>query len=61
MDAVASIEDEGLHLGVPALGLVPEMNTGIQQFLYTYTNHNFPFVISSGFQRSHPAEHGIVL
>ena len=32
VNAVARVEDEGLHLGVPALGLVAEMNARIQQF-----------------------------
>jgi len=30
MNAVASIEDEGLHLGVPTFRLVPEMDARVQ-------------------------------
>ena len=33
VNAVARVEDERLHLGVPTLGLVSEMDAGIQQFL----------------------------
>ena len=47
VNAVAGVEDELLHLGVPTLGLVSEMNAGFQQFLYTNTYHNFPLVKSS--------------
>ena len=47
VNAIASVEDEGLHLGIPALRLVAEMDTRIQQFLNTNTNHNFPLVKSS--------------
>ena len=43
MDAVARVEDERLHLGVPPFGLVSEMDTGIQQFLNSDTNHKFSF------------------
>ena len=43
VNAVASVENERPHLGIPPLGLMPEMNTGIQQFLYANTNHNFSF------------------
>jgi hypothetical protein len=43
VDAVASIEDERLHLGIPPFGLVPEMNARLQQFLNANTNHNFSF------------------
>ena len=30
MNAVAGIEDEGLHLGIPAPGLMAEMDAGVQ-------------------------------
>ena len=43
VDAVAGVEDERLHLGVPPPGLVPEMDAGIQQFLNANTNHKFSF------------------
>jgi hypothetical protein len=46
VDAVARVKDERFHLGVPPLGLVSKVNTCIQQFLHTNTNHNFPFVKS---------------
>jgi hypothetical protein len=47
VDAVARVEDERFHLGIPALGLVSEMNASFQQFFYTDSNnitHNFPLV-----------------
>ena len=34
IDAVALAEDELLHLGIPALRLVAEVHTGLQQFLH---------------------------
>jgi hypothetical protein len=43
VDAVASIEDKRLHLGIPPFGLVAEMNAGVQQFLNADTNHNISF------------------
>jgi len=30
MNAVARIEDEGFHLGIPAPGLMSEMDAGVQ-------------------------------
>ena len=33
VNAVARVENERLHFGVPAFGLVSEMNAGVQQFL----------------------------
>ncbi len=48
VNAVAGIEDERLHLGIPPFGLVSEMDASIQQFLYANTNHKFPFVRSRG-------------
>ena len=33
VDAVALVEDVGFHLGVPALRLMAEMQTGIKEFL----------------------------
>jgi hypothetical protein len=64
VDAVARVEDEGLHLGVPTPGLMPEMDAGVQQFLNANADHNFPFVRSSRrpvAAANHPAEHGINL
>jgi hypothetical protein len=50
-----------LHLGIPTLGLVPEIDTGFQQFLYANTKHSFPLVGARGLlPANHPAEHGIV-
>jgi len=46
VDAVARVEDKRLHLGIPPLGLVPEMNARFQQFLNANTYHNFPLVKS---------------
>src|SRR5262249_20994981 len=34
VDAVALTEDEALHLGVPAPGLVTEVDTGLEQLLH---------------------------
>jgi hypothetical protein len=63
MDAVAGVEDEGLHLGVPTAGLMSEMNACVQQFLNANADHDFPFVRSSlrPEAANHPAEHGINL
>ena len=41
VDAVARVEDEGLHLRVPAPGLVSEMDTRFQQFLNADADHSF--------------------
>jgi hypothetical protein len=40
---------------------VAEMHSGIQQFLYANTNHNFPLVAGPirSTRTDHPAEHGI--
>jgi hypothetical protein len=46
VDAIASVEDERLHLGVPPFGLVSEMDSRIEQFHNSNTNHNFPLVKS---------------
>jgi hypothetical protein len=43
MNAVAGVEDERLHLGVPPLGLVAKMNAGVQQLLDANANHSFSF------------------
>ncbi len=61
VNAVAGVEDEGLHLRVPPFGLMSKMNPGIQQFLYSNTNHNFPLVKDPRRENrlNHPAEHGI--
>jgi hypothetical protein len=47
MNPVASFEDELLHLGIPSLGLMAEMDARVQQFFNTNTEHSFPFVKSS--------------
>jgi hypothetical protein len=30
VNAIAGVEDEGLHLGIPAPGLMAEMDAGVQ-------------------------------
>src|SRR5439155_8328876 len=40
VDAVALTEDVLLHLGVPALGLVPEAHSGFEQLLHGQCRHN---------------------
>jgi hypothetical protein len=42
VDAVAFAEDVFLHLRIPALGLVPEVNTGFEQFLHRYCGRRLP-------------------
>ena len=39
MDAVASAEDEGAHLGVPATGLMAEVHTSFQHLLHADVSH----------------------
>ena len=39
VDAVARAEDVRLHLGIPAAGLVPKMDTGFKQLLHTHFWH----------------------
>ncbi len=34
VDAVALLEDERLHLGVPAAGLMPEVDAGLEEFAH---------------------------
>jgi len=46
VNAVARVEDEGLHLGIPTSRLVSEMDARFQQFLYADAEHNFPLVES---------------
>jgi hypothetical protein len=60
MNAVAGIEDERLHLGVPAFRLVSKMDAGIQQFLNSDTNHRFPLVKSSPLGRTIPRNTGLI-
>ena len=52
VDAVALTVDVLGHLGVPAAGLVTEVDTGLEQLLHGYDCHLvfsfFIFVISSG-------------
>jgi hypothetical protein len=43
VNPVARVEDELLHLGIPTLGLVPEVNTRFQQFLDANAQHNVSF------------------
>jgi len=40
MNPVPCPEDERLHLGVPATGLVPEVDARFQQLLHGYVRHN---------------------
>ena len=64
MDAIARVEDERLHLGIPTLGLMSEMDAAFQQFFYADADHFFPLVktLASALRTpQHPAEHGIVL
>ena len=42
VDSVAFAEDVFLHLRIPALGLVPEVNTGFEQFLHRYCGRRLP-------------------
>jgi hypothetical protein len=46
MNAVARVEDERLHLGIPTLRLMSEMDACFQQLFYTDADHNFPLVKS---------------
>jgi hypothetical protein len=39
IDSIARAEDVRLHLGVPALGLMTEMDTGLQQLLHGDLGH----------------------
>jgi hypothetical protein len=39
VDAVARVEDEGLHLGIPTLGLVSKVDACFQQFFNADTDH----------------------
>ena len=41
VDPVAFREDVGLHLGVPAPRLVPEVHAALQQLLHTHNCHFF--------------------
>ena len=42
VDAVAVGEDEPLHLGIPATGLMPEVGAAVQQLLHCYDSHSRP-------------------
>src|SRR6202012_5407277 len=44
VDAVAVGEDEPLHLGVPATGLMPEVCAAVKQLLHGYDGHACAFV-----------------
>ena len=59
VNAVARVEDERLHLGIPTLRLVSEMDARFQQFFYADAYHNFPLVETPHALPKHPAEHGI--
>ena len=39
VDAVAVGEDEPLHLGIPATGLMPEVGAAVKQLLHGYNSH----------------------
>jgi hypothetical protein len=41
MNAIASAEYIGLHLGVPTAGLVAKMDTGLQQLFHRNITHYF--------------------
>ena len=43
VDAIARFEDEGLHLGVPTLGAVTEMDACVQEFLDIDSIHDVLF------------------
>ena len=43
VDAVARFENEGLHLGVPALRAVAKMDAGVQEFLDIDSVHDVLF------------------
>jgi hypothetical protein len=61
LNPVARVEDEGLHLGVPTLGLMSKMDAGFQQFFNTDGTHDFNFpLVKTPNQSRHPAEYGIV-
>ena len=42
VDAVAVGEDEPLHLGIPATGLMPEVGAAVKQLLHGYNSHGWP-------------------
>ena len=44
VDAVAVGEDEPLHLGIPATGLMPEVRAAVKQLLHGYYGHAYAFV-----------------
>ena len=48
VDAVALGEDEALHLGVPASGLVAEMDTALQELAHGDNRHVGPFARAPG-------------
>jgi len=55
VNAVAFAEDIFLHLGIPALGLVPEVNAGFEQFLHRYCGKLPPNQIERGCPLATPA------
>ena len=61
MDPIAGFEDELLHLGVPTLGLMSEMNARLQQFFDANAQHSIYFLwLKVRTTANHPAENGIV-
>ena len=46
VDPAALVEDESLHLRVPAACLVAEMNSGLQELLHGDNGHGCPFLVS---------------
>jgi hypothetical protein len=65
VDAVARVKDERLHLGIPALGLMAEMDAGVQQFLNSdgahFTQFSVGFTANPTGGTQHPAEHRILV
>src|SRR5205807_3288648 len=54
VNAIALREDEGAHLGVPAAGLVAEVDTGLQELLHGNASHGRT-VLSFSLPRRSPA------
>jgi hypothetical protein len=44
VDAVAVGENEPLHLGIPATGLMPEVGAAVKQLFHGYYGHGYAFV-----------------
>ena len=41
VDGVALLENEGLHLRVPALGLVAKVDAGLEKFRHQFSGHKW--------------------